>query len=124
MPSKSKSLVYAVRNDESVVRASAARAGRTKSADSRQVNSVAKCWQSAALPPFPHKSSLPPLWKELAIRSAASRIAREHSSNASHIVLAAAERCVRTENRRGSVIGDMRNTPVWPASGTLGWAGL
>jgi len=57
--SKPKSLAIADRAEVSVVSASAARPRRGALLN-RPVSSAAMCWQSAALPPLPHSSSLPP----------------------------------------------------------------
>ena len=62
-PSKPQSLAKAVRNEVSVVNAMAGSPGRSKSFVSRLTNSAAMCWQSAALPPLPQMSSLPPARK-------------------------------------------------------------
>ena len=78
MSSNLKSLTKPVRNELSVVSASAGRAGLTKPAVSRLVNSAARCWQSAALPPLPHSSSLPPARMQSVIFCAAAAIDGAH----------------------------------------------
>ena len=62
----------------SVVSASAGRAGRTNPAVSRLVNSAARCWQSAALPPLPQSISLPPARRLSVILWAADSIDAVH----------------------------------------------
>ena len=70
-PSTPKSFAIAVSSDESVVSAIAGIEGRGLSIVSVLTNSVARCWASAALPPFPQISSLPPVRSE-AIRISAA----------------------------------------------------
>src|SRR5579871_245086 len=66
--SKPKSLPQAVRMEESVVRATARRAGRL--AERRTTNSATRCWASAAEPPLPATRSLWPACIALAVSSA------------------------------------------------------
>ena len=56
--SNPRSFPAARRSEVSVVRATAASARRVRAY--RTTNSVARCWASAALPPFPAKKSVPP----------------------------------------------------------------
>jgi len=63
----------------------AARAGlkvgdRIRHVNGRLTNSVAMCWQSAALPPFPQSSSLCPEWKASAMSTAECAIPGTHCS--------------------------------------------
>src|SRR3954454_25340435 len=67
----------AVRIEESVVKAMAGKPRR--SLTNRPTNSAARCCASAALPPLPQKSNLPPDWRQLEINDAASTIAAPHS---------------------------------------------
>ena len=78
MRSNPKSLPAAVRTEEFVVRASAARLGR--SLCSRTVSSAAKCCASAALPPLPKKTTLPPRARASAERSAKDSMRASNSS--------------------------------------------
>ncbi len=63
-PSTPKSFAIAVSSEVSVVRAMAGIDGRGLSTVSVLTNSVARCWASAALPPLPQISSLPPARRE------------------------------------------------------------
>ena len=72
IPSTPKSFAIAVSNDESVVNAIAGIDGRGLSIVKVLTNSVARCWASAALPPLPQISSLPPARNEAVRVSAAA----------------------------------------------------
>jgi hypothetical protein len=72
--SKEKSFPIEVMTDESVVRAKAGNPGRVILRENAFTNSAAKCWESAALPPFPQRRTLFPSLKALAIIADASFI--------------------------------------------------
>ena len=63
----------------SVVNAIAGKAGRLILWLSLIISSAAICWQSAALPPFPQRSSLLPFLNAVTIRSATDKMSEEHS---------------------------------------------
>src|SRR5687767_8493329 len=72
------SLPTAVMTEGSVVRAMAARAGRSRR--KRPTSSPARCWASAAEPPLPKVSTLPPARRLAAMRAPTSRSSRAFSS--------------------------------------------
>jgi hypothetical protein len=65
--SKEKSFPIEVITEESVVRAKAGKPGRVILRENAFTNSAAKCWESAALPPFPQSRTLFPYLKASAI---------------------------------------------------------
>src|SRR6266480_2964616 len=98
-PSNPQSLAKAVRKEVSVVSAMAGSPGRSKLFVNRLTNSVAMCWQSAALPPFPQSSTLPPPRNAWATRSAAATMASSHASALRRLVSALSRRYARTVSR-------------------------
>ena len=87
-----KSFAMAVMSDESVVRAIAGIDGRGLSIVRVLTNSVARCWASAALPPFPQIRSLPPERSDAIRISAAAAMSSRHSASTRRTVSAVVAR--------------------------------
>ena len=90
--SKSVSFAQAVRKDESVVRAIDGMGLRSWELIP-PISSVAKCWASAALPPFPHQRILPPFLMQFIIMTAAFSISDTQDSTISFFTSALVNIC-------------------------------
>src|SRR5688572_22628499 len=75
----------------SVVSATAASGGRSRS--KRLTSSAAKCWASAAEPPLPQASALPPAFRDCAKRPAARAMAGASEAAAASLRRALSSKC-------------------------------
>src|SRR5579864_1870250 len=78
--------------------------GRSNSRVSRFTNSAARCWQSAALPPFPQSSTLPPPRNAAVMRSAAETIASVRRAATSRCTSALFSKCARARAGRSDIL--------------------
>ncbi len=91
-------MLIAVKIDVSVVKAIAAKPGRSRS--KRPTNSAAKCWQSAAEPPLPHARILPPSVRQSMACSIAAAIGSERMEAAFCLAKILSSNCAVTRALR------------------------